>query len=67
MELIIDEIHYMELVVCFVMGANPPLHVIEAYVKRIWRNMLIDKLIIIRKGFSLLHSWDNNTKMKHAI
>ena len=33
-----DEIHYWEIaVVCFVVGANPPLHVIDGYVRRIWK------------------------------
>ena len=32
-------------VVRFVLGANPPLHVIEGFVRRIWQDHSIDKLV----------------------
>lgn len=60
---IIDEIHFWEsAVVCFVMGANPPLNVIEGYVNRIWKNLLIDKIGMIRKGVFLVRLMEQHHK-----
>lgn len=36
--------------ICYVLGANPPLHVIEGFVKRIWKSDNIDKLGSVAKG-----------------
>ena len=42
---IIDKVHFQEsAVVCFVFGVNPPLHVMEGYVKKIWKDLSIDKM-----------------------
>lgn len=63
MDDVIDEIHFWEtFVVCFVMGANPPLHVIEGYVKRIWENKMIDKIDMIRKGVFVVLFMDLETR-----
>lgn len=45
---IIDEVHFWEsAVICFVLGANPHLHVMEGYVKRIWKDLSIDKIVMV--------------------
>ncbi|KAJ8421550.1 hypothetical protein Cgig2_017397 [Carnegiea gigantea] len=31
-------------------GANPPYEVIEGYMRRIWKHLAIDKVVIVRKG-----------------
>lgn len=36
--------------VCFVVGANPPLHVMDGFVKRIWKDLNIDKIGMVNKG-----------------
>ena len=36
-------------IVCYVIGANPPLHVIEGYVKRIWKDLDVEKVGMVRK------------------
>lgn len=42
---IADEISFRETsVVCYVLGANPPLHVIDGFVKRIWNSLDINKV-----------------------
>lgn len=38
--------------VCYVLGANPPLHVIEGFVNRIWDSDCIDKIGTVAKGSS---------------
>ena len=35
-------------------GANPPLGVIEGYVRRIWGQFAIDKVVAVRKGLYLV-------------
>ncbi|XP_048492984.1 uncharacterized protein LOC104907175 [Beta vulgaris subsp. vulgaris] len=32
------------------MGANPPIHVMEGFVHRIWKNLKVDKVAMIHKG-----------------
>lgn len=41
-------------VVCFVLGANPPLHIIEGYACRIWKDLGIDKIGMVAKGVFLV-------------
>ena len=42
-------------VICFFWGANPPLHVIEGFVKRIWKNLNVHKVEMIGKRVFLVH------------
>lgn len=37
-------------IVCYVVGANPPLSVLEGFVNRVWRNVNVDKVAVIRNG-----------------
>ena len=47
-----DEIEYWEnVVVCYVIGANPPFPVIEGFIRRIWGKFGIDKDGAVGKGF----------------
>ena len=41
-------------VVCFVLGAEPPLHVIDGFVKRIWGTTDIDKIGTVAKRVFLV-------------
>ncbi|KAM6551072.1 hypothetical protein CsatB_000880 [Cannabis sativa] len=39
-----DEIHFLSSsIVCYVLGANPPLYVLEGFIKRVW-NRKVDKV-----------------------
>ena len=50
-----DEIHYWEtVVVCFVVGANPSLRVIDGFVRKIWNNLDIDIVGMVDKGVYLV-------------
>lgn len=40
---------------CYVLGANPPIHVIEGFVKRIWIVDDTDKISSVAKGIYLVH------------
>ncbi|KAJ8420630.1 hypothetical protein Cgig2_002710 [Carnegiea gigantea] len=49
------EIEYWKSVVlCSVLGPNPPLEVIEGFIRRIWKAFDIDKICMVRKGVFLL-------------
>ncbi|XP_048501503.1 uncharacterized protein LOC125497846 [Beta vulgaris subsp. vulgaris] len=37
-------------IVCYVMAANPPIHVMEGFFHRIWKNLKVDKVAMIHKG-----------------
>ena len=51
-------------VVCYVMGANPPIHIMEGFVHRIWRNLKVDKVAMIHKGVFIVRftSMENRDK-----
>lgn len=55
MDDIIDEIRFWESdVVCYVIGANPRLHVIEGFTRRICSELDIDKIGMVEKGVFLI-------------
>ncbi|XP_056691786.1 uncharacterized protein [Spinacia oleracea] len=37
-------------VVCYIVGANPPINVMEGYVRRIWGSLKVDKVVLVKKG-----------------
>ena len=45
---------WQNVVICCVLGANPPYEVIARYVRRIWSDFAIDKVLLIKKGLSLV-------------
>jgi len=50
-----DEIQYWQsAVLCTVMGANPPFEVMKGFLKRIWANYAIDRILYARKGVFLV-------------
>lgn len=50
-----DEIAYWEnFVVCYVTSANPPVQVIDGFVRRIWKNLEIDKIGMVNRGVFLV-------------
>lgn len=44
----------MSAVVCYVLGANPPLSVMEGYFKRIWGKLGLDKIAFMGKGIFIV-------------
>jgi len=44
------EINYWEhAVICRVLGANPPFSVMEGYLKRIWKSLEIDRVLMVKR------------------
>ncbi|XP_019239038.1 PREDICTED: uncharacterized protein LOC109219077 [Nicotiana attenuata] len=61
-----EEVEYWQsTVVCYVLGSNPPLTVIEGYFKRIWGALGIDIFAQTSKGVFLVrfHSVESRTKV----
>ncbi|KAJ8423455.1 hypothetical protein Cgig2_012912 [Carnegiea gigantea] len=60
-----SEVEYWSMVViCGVMGPNPPVEVINGYVHRIWANRSIDKVVLARRGVYLSGSPTSRTNEK---
>jgi len=61
---VVDEIAYWHnAFLCCVLGANPPLEVIDGFVRRIWKGYEIDKVLLIKKGLYLVRF----TELKDAL
>jgi hypothetical protein len=46
------------------LGANPPLHVLDGYVRRIWKDLGINKVVMVAKGVFLLRFMEQNAREK---
>lgn len=50
-----EEIEYWSsAVICYVLGANLPLTVMDGYFRRIWGKLGIDKIAMVGRGISLV-------------
>lgn len=43
-----------DVVVCYVTRANPPLQVVEGFVRKIWKDQVIDKIGMVNRGVFLV-------------
>ncbi|KAJ8419500.1 hypothetical protein Cgig2_026412 [Carnegiea gigantea] len=60
-----DEVNYWQsAVICCVLGANPPITVIEGYVKCIWKDYAINKVVLVKKGLYLVRFEDYQDTLK---
>ena len=41
--------YWNSAIICYVLGANPPSMVMEGFVRRIWRNLGLDKVAMVEK------------------
>ena len=41
---------WMSAVICYVVGANPPINVMEGFIRRIWKHLNVDKVIMVKRG-----------------
>ncbi|XP_062080713.1 uncharacterized protein LOC133785502 [Humulus lupulus] len=61
-EIEIEASFWRSSIVCVVLGANPPFKVFEGFVKRIWGNLGIDKIVRMNSGFTLVSFRDVATR-----
>ena len=60
-----EEVAYWHnAVICCVLGANPPLSIIEGYVKRISKELAITKVVLVKKGLYLVRFEDYQGTLK---
>lgn len=51
MEDIQEEVDFWNsAVICYVVGSNPPIQVMEGFIWRIWKNFQVDKVAMVKKG-----------------
>ncbi|KAJ8438752.1 hypothetical protein Cgig2_020307 [Carnegiea gigantea] len=63
---VVNEIQYWNLAfLCCVLRSNPPLDVIDGFVRRIWKPLDIDKVVSIRMGLYMVRF--NNLRDKETI
>lgn len=41
-------------VICYVIGANPPIHVMDGFVRRIWKSKGVDRVAMIKIGMYIV-------------
>ena len=64
---IVEEVVYWQnAVICCVLGANPPYEVIAGYIRRIWSDFAIDKVLLIKKGLYLVWFNEHQAVMKSS-
>uniref|UniRef100_A0A803PPI9 DUF4283 domain-containing protein n=1 Tax=Cannabis sativa TaxID=3483 RepID=A0A803PPI9_CANSA len=49
-------------VVCIVLGANPPFRVFEGFIKRVWGNLGVEKIVRMHSEFTLVSFRDEETR-----
>jgi len=60
-----EEVNYWQnAVICCVLGANPPITVMEGFVRRIWKDYTINKVLLVKKGRYLIRFKDYQDTMK---
>ncbi|XP_062075831.1 uncharacterized protein LOC133779952 [Humulus lupulus] len=61
-EVEVEASFWRNAIVCIVLGANPPFRVFEGFVKRIWGNLGVDKIVRMHSGFTLVNLRDEATR-----
>ncbi|KAJ8423024.1 hypothetical protein Cgig2_028227 [Carnegiea gigantea] len=68
---VISEIKYWNSsVLCSVLGANPPLEVMEGFIQRIWKSFAINKICLVKKGVYLVrfqHIHEQTTVLQRGV
>ncbi|KAJ8421816.1 hypothetical protein Cgig2_023809 [Carnegiea gigantea] len=55
--------YWQNAVLCLVLGAYPPFNVVDGFIRRIWKQYVINKVIMVRKGFFLVRFTDIQHKL----
>ena len=50
-----DEVDFWNSsIICYVLGANPPIYVMEGFIRRIWKKLGVDKVVSLKKGMFIV-------------
>lgn len=57
--------YWTNAVICHVLGANPPLQIMEGFIKRVWGRLGIDRIALLYKGLFIVrfHTFENRLKV----
>uniref|UniRef100_A0A803PXW4 DUF4283 domain-containing protein n=1 Tax=Cannabis sativa TaxID=3483 RepID=A0A803PXW4_CANSA len=61
-EIAVEASYWKNAIVCFVLGVNPPFKVFEGFIKRIWGNLGIEKVVRMQSGGTLVNFRDEATR-----
>ena len=71
LEDVMDELEYWKSsVLCSVLGSNPPLEIIQKYIRRLWAQFEIDQILQIRRGIFLvrfIHQQDQLSVLRRGF
>ena len=60
-----EEVNYCHnAVICCVPGANPPITVMDGFVRRMWKDYTINKVLLVKKGLYLIRFEDYQDTLK---
>lgn len=47
------------------MGTNPPIQIMEGFIKRVWGKLGIDRIVLLSRGIFIFrfHSFENQSKV----
>ncbi|XP_021836936.1 uncharacterized protein [Spinacia oleracea] len=55
---------WMSVVVCYVVGANPPINVMEGFIRRIWKHLNVDKVVMVKRGVFIVRFFTMDSRDK---
>lgn len=58
-----EEEYWKHSVLCYVLGSNPPFHVINGFFCRIWKAYSIEKVVHIKRGLFVVRIKDEESKL----
>ena len=56
--------YWHNAILCTVMRANPPFGVIEGFVRRIWKDKAIYKIVLVRKAMYIVRFLNEHDKLE---
>lgn len=59
----LDDIHG-QVDLCYIVGVNPQIHVLEGFIRRIWKNLKVDNVVMVKKVVYLVRFFYNGFEDK---
>uniref|UniRef100_A0A803NJ88 DUF4283 domain-containing protein n=1 Tax=Cannabis sativa TaxID=3483 RepID=A0A803NJ88_CANSA len=61
-EVAVEASFWKSSIICIVLGTNPPFRVFEGFIKRIWGNLGVERIVRMHSGFTLVSFKDEATR-----